>query len=114
MALAVIDENVTKAKAEAGIIDDDAFWVMAKNADLVAAGQLVYATTCSSCHGPNMEGGIGLPLNDDVWKHGAEPLAIKGIVENGVAAAGMPPWGPVLGEEKVNQVVAFVLSKHLK
>lgn len=113
-ALALIDENVAKAKAEAGVIDNDTFWVMSKDADLVAAGKQVYTTTCSSCHGMNLEGGIGLPLIDDEWKHGSNPLDIKSVVENGVAAAGMPPWGPVLGDEKVNQVVSFILSHHNK
>ncbi|MDQ8203614.1 cbb3-type cytochrome c oxidase N-terminal domain-containing protein [Pelagicoccus sp. SDUM812003] len=111
-ALERIEENVAKAKAEAGVIDDDSFWAMAKDPEFVSAGQQVYSATCSSCHGPSLEGGIGLALNDDEWKHGSNPLAIKEVVANGVATAGMPAWGPVLGDEKVNQVVAFILSKH--
>lgn len=109
-ALADIEENVAQAKAEAGVIDDDSLRSMSSNSEIVAAGQQVYAQSCASCHGANLEGGIGLALNDDVWKHGSNPLAIKAVVADGVAAAGMPPWGPVLGEEKVNQVVAYILS----
>lgn len=112
-ALAVVNENVAKAKAEAGVFDNDTFWVMAKNPEVVTAGEAIYMGTCASCHGMSLEGGIGLALDDDDWKHGGEPLDLKRVVDEGVAAAGMPPWGPVLGEEKVNQVVAYVLSKHL-
>lgn len=112
-ALAIVQENVAKAKAEAGVLDDDTFWMMAKDAEVVAAGEAVYKGTCASCHGMNLEGGIGLPLNDDVWKHGSNPLDMKKVVTEGVATAGMPAWGPVLGEEKVNQVVSYVLSTHL-
>ncbi|MDQ8179880.1 cbb3-type cytochrome c oxidase N-terminal domain-containing protein [Pelagicoccus sp. SDUM812005] len=113
-ALAEIDEVVAKAKAEAGVIDNDTFAVMAKDPDIVSAGQLIYTQNCSACHGQNLEGGIGLPLNDADWKHGGQPLDIQKIVVEGVATAGMPPWGPVLGEEKVNQVVAFLVSKQAK
>ncbi|MBK1879283.1 cbb3-type cytochrome c oxidase N-terminal domain-containing protein [Pelagicoccus mobilis] len=113
-ALAQVDEAVAKAKAEAGVLDNDTFAVMAKDAGIVSAGETVYKQTCASCHGQNLEGGIGLPLNDAEWKHGSEPLAMKKIVEEGVAAAGMPPWGPVLGDQKVNQVVAFLVSKQVK
>lgn len=110
-ALAEIDEAVAKAKAEAGVIDDDTFAVMATDAQLVGAGETIYKQTCSACHGQNLEGGIGVALNDAEWKHGSSPLAMKKVVVEGVAAAGMPAWGPVLGEEKVNQVVAYLVSK---
>lgn len=109
--LAKIEEAVAKAKAEAGVIDDDTLTVMAQDPAIVAAGQTIYAQNCAACHGQNLEGGIGLALNDAEWKHGSTPLAIKKIVEEGVATAGMPPWGPVLGDEKVNQVVSFLVSK---
>lgn len=112
-AMSQIEENVAKAKAEAGVLDNDTFWLMAKDPEVVAAGQTIYTQNCMACHGANLEGGIGLPLADAEWKHGGEPLSIKGVVTDGVATAGMPAWGPVLGEEKVNQVVSFILSKHL-
>lgn len=113
-AFAEIDENVAKAKAEAGVLDNDTFAIMAKDAAIVSAGELIYTQNCSACHGQNREGGIGLALNDAEWKHGGEPLDIKKIVEVGVATAGMPPWGPVLGDEKVNQVVAYLVSVQVK
>lgn len=113
-AFAQIDEAVAKAKAEAGVLDNDTFALMAKDAAIVSAGELIYTQNCSACHGVNREGGIGLPLNDAEWKHGGLPLDIKKIVEEGVGAAGMPPWGPVLGDEKVNKVVAFLVSKQVK
>ncbi len=113
-ALANIDEAVAKAKAEAGVIDNDTFAVMAKDPTIVAAGELIYSQNCSACHGQNREGGIGLPLNDAEWKHGAAPLDIKKVVTEGVGTAGMPSWGPVLGDEKVNQVVAYLVNKQVK
>ncbi|MBC2604601.1 cbb3-type cytochrome c oxidase N-terminal domain-containing protein [Pelagicoccus albus] len=112
-AMAQVDEAVAKAKAEAGVLDDDTFAIMAKDPAIVAEGETIYKQTCSACHGQNREGGIGLPLNDAEWKHGSNPLAIKAIVETGVATAGMPAWGPVLGDEKVNQVVAYLVANQV-
>ncbi len=113
-AMQTVDAAKALAAAESGIIDDASLWAMARNADFVQAGKQVYAATCAACHGAELQGGIGSALNDGEWKHGGDPLQIKGIVANGVAAAGMPPWGPVLGEEKVNQVTAYILSHHVK
>ena len=116
--LALAMESVTAAKAQAaaesGIINDASLLAMTKNPDFVQAGKQVYTATCAACHGAELQGGIGLALNDGEWKHGGSPLQIKAIVADGVAAAGMPPWGPVLGEEKVNQVVAYILTHHVK
>lgn len=114
VALAQIDEAVAKAKAEAGVIDDSTFAVMATDPGILVAGEGIYKQTCSACHGQNLEGGIGLALNDADWKHGSNPMSIKKVVEEGVATAGMPAWGPVLGDEKVNQVVAYLVSKQVK
>jgi cytochrome c oxidase cbb3-type subunit 3 len=88
---------------------------VASTPDAVAAGQEVYETTCLGCHGPELEGAIGPNLTDDVWIRGTgKPEEVLEIVTNGSVAKGMPTWGPILGQEKVNQVVAFVLSRHGK
>jgi len=93
-------------------LDDAALWAMAKKDKDVEAGRGVYASMCASCHGLALEGAIGVSLIDDEWKHGADPLAIRGTIVNGVLEKGMPPWLPVIGEKKVNQVTAFILSHH--
>lgn len=112
LAMASIEAAMDRAKAEAGEINDEALRAMAAKTDIVSAGKQVYDSTCSSCHGNQLQGGIGVALNDSEWKHGSDPLQIKAIVADGVAVAGMPPWGPVLGDEKINQVVAYILSHH--
>lgn len=79
--------------------------------ELAAAGQAVYQTNCSACHGANLEGGIGPNLKDEVWIHGGQPEQVLKTVTEGVAAKGMPTWGPILGPEKVRQVSAYILSQ---
>lgn len=81
------------------------------DADAVAAGEVVYQQTCASCHKPDLSGGIGPNLVDATWIHGSSPDEIAAVVTNGVAAKGMPAWGPVLGPTKVAHVTAFIVSK---
>jgi cytochrome c oxidase cbb3-type subunit III len=79
--------------------------------ELAAAGQSVYATNCSACHGAGLEGGIGPSLRDGEWVHGSAPDDIMRVVSEGVPAKGMPAWGPILGPERVRQVSAYILSQ---
>jgi cytochrome c oxidase cbb3-type subunit III len=77
---------------------------------LAAAGKVVYETNCAACHGPELGGGIGPALNDGVWLHGGSDAEVVNTIATGVAAKGMPAWGPILGQERVNQVAAYILS----
>ncbi len=82
--------------------------------EAVAAGEAIYAQNCLMCHGAELEGGIGVPLNDDEWIHGGEPEEVIRIITEGVPEKGMLTWGPILGPEKINQVAAYVLDKNAK
>ena len=82
------------------------------DAATVAAGKEVYTTTCASCHGPNLEGGIGPNLKDSAWIHGGAPGDVLKTISEGVAAKGMPAWGNILGPDKVAKVAAFVVSSN--
>jgi mono/diheme cytochrome c family protein len=48
---------------------------------------------------------------DAEWVHGASEEEVLATITTGVAAKGMPAWGPVLGPDKVSKVAAFVVSK---
>ncbi|MCB9780470.1 MAG: c-type cytochrome [Alphaproteobacteria bacterium] len=81
-------------------------------ADVLAEGEAIYTTNCVACHAADMTGGIGPNLVDDEWIHGSTKAEITSTITNGVTEKGMPPWGPVLGPEKVAKVAAFVHSKN--
>lgn len=100
--------------ASVGEISNETLWAMSRNAGFVSSGMLVYMENCASCHGVNLEGGIGLALNDGNWKYGGEPLNIFDIVANGSPdrTAGMQAWERQLGPQRVSQVVAYILSFH--
>lgn len=78
---------------------------------LAQLGQSIYASNCAACHGANLEGGIGVALNDGAWVHGGTPEEVLRVVTEGVPAKGMPAWGAILGQERVRQVTAYVLSQ---
>jgi len=80
--------------------------------EAVAAGEEIYQQNCLMCHGADLEGGIGAPLNDDEWIHGGEPDEVIRIITEGVPEKGMLTWGPILGPEKINQVAAYVLDRN--
>lgn len=104
-------EAAAAARAEArGVVTDEMLAALGQDAAATAAGQVVYTQFCAACHGGQGEGGIGPNLTDDAWIHGGKPTEILHVVEQGVPAAGMPAWKPVLGSEKVEQVTAFLLT----
>jgi cytochrome c oxidase cbb3-type subunit 3 len=99
--------------ASASDLSDPAtLWAMSGNGSIVASGKEVFMTNCASCHGQDLKGGIGVNLADGEWIHGSGAEAVFAVVDGGVLAKGMPAWGPVLGPQKVANVVAFVLSHH--
>lgn len=93
-------------------LDDTALWKMSRDEKIVSAGRKTFLTTCVSCHGVDLKGGIGVNLTDKDWVHGGKPTEVVRTVTKGVLDKGMPSWGPVLGKMRVAQVAAFVLSHH--
>jgi len=80
--------------------------------ELAEAGRAVYATNCAACHAADLTGGIGPSLVDGEWIHGGAPEDIVRTIAEGVAAKGMPAWGPILGQERVRQAAAYILSSN--
>ncbi len=100
------------------VIADANLWAMSRNEAFISAGKETYASLCAACHLPSLKGksesiaAIGSDLTNGEWVHGGTPLAIYKVVDEGVLAKGMPPWGPTLGIKKTAEVVAYVLSYH--
>jgi len=104
--------QAVKLSSAAGSLDDEGLWTMSQNPVVISAGQKTFNTTCASCHNEQMTGGIGPNLVDRTWLHGGRPTQIFSTVTSGVAAKGMPSWGPILGPKKISEAVAYILSKH--
>lgn len=94
------------------MLDDENIWKMSRNDVFAIAGKQTFESTCASCHGAGLTGGIGPNLLDNDWLHGGAPMDVYNVVNNGVLVKGMPAWGPVLGTKKVTEVVAYIMSLH--
>jgi len=102
------------------VSNDDKLWELSKNPVFVEAGKQTFVSLCTPCHLASLKGkhenpaAVGPDLTDTAWIHGGLPKEVFTTVTNGVPLKGMPTWGPVLGQKKTAEVVAFVLSHHQK
>jgi cytochrome c oxidase cbb3-type subunit 3 len=79
--------------------------------ETLALGADLFGTNCASCHGGELQGGIGPNLADAEWIHGGGFDEVVHTITEGVGAKGMPKWGPILGPKKISAVASFILSK---
>ncbi|MCU4675605.1 PQQ-dependent sugar dehydrogenase [Catenovulum sp. 2E275] len=71
-------------------------------------GEQVYQQYCAGCHGPQLQGGLGANLIDDVWLHEDSEQAIIETIRNGVIDKGMPAFKTGLTQEQIKQVAQFI------
>jgi cytochrome c oxidase cbb3-type subunit 3 len=107
-----IEQNQLAAAQQAGTLSDEMVWTMSRDAKSVSSGKTVFLSNCASCHQADLVGGIGPNLKDTTWIHGGNPSDLIKVINEGVAAKGMPTWGPILGRNKIADVVSFILSHH--
>ncbi len=105
-------ENAERALKNSGVIDDSVLYRMSLDPQALAAGKVTFDTTCAACHKPDMTGLIGPNLVDNQWIHGGKPMDSVKVVVEGVLAKGMPAWGPVLGKQKITEVIAYIFANH--
>jgi cytochrome c oxidase cbb3-type subunit 3 len=90
---------------------------LSRNPAAMTTAKNLFALNCSSCHGSDARGAKGFPnLTDQDWMWGGSEQAVYQTIAQGRNNA-MPGWGPVLGADGVEQVMAYVLSlsgRHLQ
>jgi cytochrome c oxidase subunit 2 len=70
-----------------------------------ASGQDIYESNCARCHGPNGEGGVGMPLGNGAVE---DSLTLEGQIE--VITEGrnsMPAWGEQLTDDEIHAVAVY-------
>ncbi|WP_414830829.1 cytochrome-c oxidase, cbb3-type subunit III [Alteromonas sp. H39] len=84
---------------------------LANDPEAIKVGQRLFLQNCSQCHGSDARGqNGGFPnLTDDDWLYGGSPAKIKETLIMGRQAA-MPAWLDAMGEQGIEEVVAYVLS----
>jgi cytochrome c oxidase cbb3-type subunit 3 len=102
-------EEAARIKAR-GVMTPDALVALARDKKTVGQGREIFTQTCAVCHRQDGGGNVGPNLTDDFWLHGSSPDKIYKTITEGVAAKGMPAWGPQLGADRIQAVTAFVLT----
>ncbi len=104
-------DAVAAAEAERSVVTDESLDALALDETAVASGKEIFVTQCAACHDQGQgRVGLGSNLTDEYWVRGGAPTDIHAVVSKGIPEKGMPPWAPILGDEGVSQVVAYVLT----
>ena len=102
-------EEAKRALAET-VSEGSLLKLAADNASMGEAKAL-FGQRCAPCHGAEAQGVIGPNLTDAFWIHGkGTPMDVYGVVNEGVAAKGMPAWGKQLQPAELRKVAAFVTT----
>jgi len=101
--------DAERARAR-GAVDDAMLTTLSRDPATILRGRETFVSTCSPCHKPDGGGNIGPNLTDAYWLHGNKPTDLYKNVTEGVPAKGMPTWGPVLGDVRIQEVVAYVIT----
>lgn len=85
-----------------------------------AKGRGLYKANCAVCHGDELRGGgpagaaLDPPPTDLMdarsYKYGSRELALYRTIFYGVDGTGMPPWGDVLTQKEIWDLVHYVRS----
>jgi putative heme-binding domain-containing protein len=76
--------------------------------EAIEAGQRLFATMCSGCHGAQGEGGRGPNLEDGEIVHLKDDQHLSDSIRKGVPGSEMPPFK--LPDEQIGQLLAFIRS----
>lgn len=81
---------------------------LVNNAQAMSTAHNLFQQNCAQCHGSDGGGAVGFPsLRDADWQWGSDADSVVASIAGGRVAA-MPPWGAVLGEQGVQEAVAYV------
>ena len=81
---------------------------LVNNAQAMSTAHNLFQQNCAQCHGSDGGGAVGFPnLANADWQWGSDADSVVATITGGRIAA-MPPWGAVLGEPGVEEVVAYV------
>ena len=104
------ESAAAEAKAAAYLAPFKSMTVQQLAADpkAMATARNLFQNNCAQCHGSDGGGAAGFPnLANSDWQWGGDPDSIVATISAGRVAA-MPAWLPVVGEQGVDAVVAYV------
>ena len=73
-------------------------------------GRQLFTHNCTLCHGTQGQGLVGPNLRDEYWLRGGTLQHISESIANGNPARGMAAWSPVLSQDDIHALVAYIVS----
>jgi mono/diheme cytochrome c family protein len=74
----------------------------------VDEGKTIFEDNCVACHGEDLSGGVGKPLNAGSEAAGKTDEELTTIITNGVSGTAMPPWGEKLSSDQISAVLSYI------
>jgi len=111
-AIEVRKAEVQKAeylKKSANNVDENTVKLLTGAGD-IAAGKVVFETTCFACHGKGGVGGVGPNLTDDYWLHGGSVQDVFKTIKYGWPDKGMKSWKDDYSPSQIAQIASYVKS----
>ncbi len=115
------DDDFANAEGMAGYEEVLAIKVVPSTPESVEKGKGLFLTNCASCHGADGSGGgeAGKALDPPPrnlhagadYKYGSSEHGVYRTVYYGVDGTGMAPWGEILSEEEIWNLVHFVRTQ---
>ena len=68
----------------------------------------LYAEHCAGCHGTDLAGGRAPSLFNEQWLATMPDARLTASIRGGIASAGMPPFGAVLSDDQIWQLVQHI------
>jgi mono/diheme cytochrome c family protein len=117
----VITSDIRSRWGRPGILTGaDAPSYMAKSSGVVQRGEASYRTYCSSCHGPQGQGGPkGSAITNDSFLALVSDQGLRTIVIAGRPELGAPDWrgnvpGKPMSDQEITDVVAWLASHRVQ
>lgn len=95
-------------KLEGNNIDENTV-ILLTGAD-VDAGQGLYMSNCSACHGDKGQGGVGPNFADEYWIHGGSVSDVFKSIKYGWQDKGMKPWKDNFSPKQIAQLASYIES----
>lgn len=77
-----------------------------------ASVERTYLQYCASCHGTELDGGLGGSLIDGKWQSGSSSTeSLAAAIREGQIENGMPAFGTVLSSDDIHALVIYIREK---
>lgn len=104
-------EHQEYLKTAPDLVNVDNVVLLTEAADLADGKKVFEANNCFSCHGQNLQGGIGPNLVDKYWINGGGVKEVFALISNGSTKnTVMAPWKDVIKPSDIQKLSSYILS----